>query len=161
MVEVLICVEQRAQKRRHEHKPRHLMAFERLDELPRVFDNRLFDEERRDALQERAESFPDGIDETERGLQATHLALGERVSLPHPFEAIDGAAVQADDAFGSAGRARSVDDVSRLVGSRGPVRVARIMACDLVPLGVETDRPRVVRGQSFDEAALREQQPRP
>jgi hypothetical protein len=138
-------LQERAKLRRNEHDPSDTLARQYLQKQLRIAHCFLRDDHIRNARQQRAKNLPDGIDEPEVGLLAAHVARHEGIISPHPRKTIHGAAMRSFDAFGGAGRSRSVDHIRALIAGTWAANMGRVTVRFL--LLIEHDNVAYFRGQ--------------
>ncbi len=115
--------QQHGEQRGHGHDAADVLFLQCAHEEGGVAGGVRGQDEEGDAGQQGAEEFPDRVDEAGGGACHGHVAGDEGVGGAHPGDAVHGAAVRAEDAFGFAGRSGGVEEVGEVVGVDGEAEV--------------------------------------
>ena len=156
--EVVVGVEHHAHQGRHQHHARDPVFGQQGDEGPRFKEHLALDQQAGYAVEQRAEEFPQGIDEVEGGFAGRHITGSEGVCAPHPGEAVEELALFDHHALGAAGGAGGEHHVGQAGGAGEAGRAAGGLGGDGRPVAVEAQHPGRVRRQHVEPALLAEEQ---
>ena len=107
------AVEHRFEQRRDEHQLGDFTCREPCRQCQRIAGHFIGCDLQRDAMAERTEDFPPGINEVQRRAQRKDLIRPKAELPPHPVAAVDRAGVGGRSALGYTGGSRGVEDEGR------------------------------------------------
>ena len=115
--------QQHAQQRRDKHEAAHAIRGESPEQTRRVFNDKIRNNDRGNAAQQRTKKLPDRVYKRQHSLLAADLAGVEGESIPHPLEPVNRRPVRYLDPLGNTGRSRCVNEVHQLLRRSRQTRI--------------------------------------